>query len=247
MNFIFRKFRNIYKRFENGFQVTVFPEKFSLYPKPQYLYHNLSYSQEGEDMILSRFFENKENGFYVDVGAHHPQRFSNTYLFYLRGWRGINIDAMPGSMKSFNKIRVGDINLEFPISDCHQTLTYYEFNEPALNGFCSDISMKRNGLGNYRIISERKLKTYTLSEILDKYLPNGQKIDFITVDVEGLDLQVLKSNDWHNYRPHLVLVEDLNRLSISQMHKSEIASFMKKQDYQLYSKAIHTLFFLSNN
>ncbi|MEQ9370304.1 MAG: FkbM family methyltransferase [Coleofasciculus chthonoplastes F3-SA18-01] len=247
MNFIFRKFRNIYKRLENGFQVTVFPEKFSLYPKLQYLHHNLSYSQEGEDMILSRFFENKENGFYVDVGAHHPQRFSNTYLFYMRGWRGINIDAMPGSMESFNKIRVCDINLEFPISDGHQTLTYYEFNEPALNGFCRDISMKRNGSGNYRIISEKKMKTYTLSEILDNYLPNGQNIDFLTIDVEGLDLQVLKSNNWHKYRPHIVLLEDLNRFPISQIHKSDIASFMEKQNYHFYAKSIHTLFFLNKN
>jgi len=247
VNFIFRKFRNIYNRLENGFQVTVFPENFSLYPNPQYLHHNLSYSQEGEDMILSRFFENKENGFYVDVGAHHPQRFSNTYLFYLRGWRGINIDAMPGSMESFNKIRVGDINLEFPISDCHQTLTYYEFNEPALNGFCRDISMKRNGTGNYRIISERDLKTYTLSEVLNKYLPTGQIIDFLTVDVEGLDLQVLKSNNWHKYRPQIVSVEDLNIFSISQIHQSKIALFMEKQNYTLYAKTINNLFFIKTN
>ncbi|MCP2732462.1 FkbM family methyltransferase, partial [Symplocastrum sp. BBK-W-15] len=141
MNLIFRKTRNIYNRLKNGFQVAAFPEKFYLYPKEPYLYHNLSYSQEGEDMIISRFFEGKKQGFYVDVGAHHPQRFSNTYRFYLQGWRGINIDAMPGSMEIFNKIRANDINLEISISDCNQILTYYEFNEPALNGFCADISI----------------------------------------------------------------------------------------------------------
>ncbi|MFA7355121.1 MAG: SAM-dependent methyltransferase, partial [Sulfurimonadaceae bacterium] len=73
-----------------------------------------SYSQEGEDMILRRLFEQQPNGFYVDVGAHHPKRFSNTYFFYKKGWRGINIDAMPNSMELFNKIRPRDINIEKP-------------------------------------------------------------------------------------------------------------------------------------
>jgi hypothetical protein len=71
-----------------------------------------SWSQEGEDLILARIFGDKPDGFYVDVGAHHPKRFSNTYYFYRRGWRGINIDAMPGSMLAFNRLRPSDINIE---------------------------------------------------------------------------------------------------------------------------------------
>lgn len=60
----------------------------------------------------SKSFRKKKIGFYVDVGAHHPMRFSNTYFFYRMGWSGINIDAMPGSMKEFKKYRRRDINLE---------------------------------------------------------------------------------------------------------------------------------------
>ena len=71
-----------------------------------------SYSQEGEDLLLRRIFEHQKNGFYVDVGAHHPFRFSNTYLLYKCGWRGINIDAMPGSMRLFRRFRARDINIE---------------------------------------------------------------------------------------------------------------------------------------
>lgn len=67
-------------------------------------------------MILSRFFEQKRTGFYVDVGAHHPTRFSNTYLFYLRGWHGVNVDAMPGSMAEFRRLRPRDLNIEALIS-----------------------------------------------------------------------------------------------------------------------------------
>ena len=68
-------------------------------------YGLISYSQEGEDMILRRLFETRRRGFYVDVGAHHPRRFSNTYYFYRQGWSGINIDAAPGSMKLFDRLR----------------------------------------------------------------------------------------------------------------------------------------------
>ncbi|MGK7874690.1 MAG: FkbM family methyltransferase [Xenococcaceae cyanobacterium] len=211
---------------------------------PIYFYKK-SYSQEGEDMLLSRIFEKQETGFYVDVGAHHPTRFSNTYYFYRLGWRGINIDAMPGSMELFDKLRPNDINLEFAISDDNQILTYYEFNEPALNGFCEKISKERDGLiGVYRIVSRKEIQTEKLSNILDKYLPQEQTIDFLTIDVEGLDLKVLKSNDWQKYRPIMVLVEDLKRLSLDEIYKSKIASFMREQDYILYAKSVNTLFFV---
>ena len=90
---------------------------------------NLCYSQNGEDLILNRFLENKEKGFFIDVGAHHPIRFSNTYLFYKKGWSGINIDAMPGSMTKFNKIRPKDINIEKGVGIKNDKLIFYQFNE----------------------------------------------------------------------------------------------------------------------
>jgi len=81
-----------------------------------------SYSQEGEDMILRRLFENQERGLYVDIGAYHPKKFSNTYFFYRAGWIGINVDAMPGSMKKFRSRRPRDINIEAAISDKREEL-----------------------------------------------------------------------------------------------------------------------------
>src|SRR5436190_18531451 len=76
-----------------------------------------SFSQEGEDMLLRREFERQASGFYVDVGAHDPHRFSNTHYFYKCGWRGINIEARPGSSRLFKRWRPRDISLEIPISD----------------------------------------------------------------------------------------------------------------------------------
>ena len=82
---------------------------------PKQIYKNLSYSQNGEDRILHRIFENQKSGFYVDIGAHHPFRFSNTFLFYKMGWKGINVDAMPKSMEIFKRFRPRDINLELAV------------------------------------------------------------------------------------------------------------------------------------
>lgn len=205
-----------------------------------------SYAQEGEDILLKRIFEYRnidDGGFYVDIGAHHPQRFSNTYFFYKRGWRGVNVDATPNSMHLFNQLREKDINLEFAISNKHETLIYYMFNEPALNSFDEELSLKRNLLKPYSIIEKKYITTVTLTEILDKYLPSEQEIDFLSIDVEGFDFQVLKSNDWNKYQPKVVLVEVLSK-DIDDMKQSEVYSFMKELGYKYYAKTVGTHFFL---
>lgn len=207
------------------------------------IFLNRCYSQEGEDLVLRELFTGKTDGFYIDVGALHPKRFSNTYCFYLLGWHGINIDAMPGSMELFNRERPRDINLEVAISDKKEKLIYYMFNEPALNGFSKEISEKRN-IEPYKIINQKEMFTCTLAEILDRYLSVGTKIDYLNVDVEGLDLQVLKSNNWSKYRPQIILVEDLNLYdSIDEYRNSGIVKYLNEQKYVLFSKTIRTLFF----
>jgi FkbM family methyltransferase len=193
-------------------------------------------------MVLNRIFENKKAGFYVDVGAHHPMRFSNTYFFYRRGWRGINIDAMPGSMGVFNEDRPSDINLEIPVSDKDEVLTYYIFNEPALNGFSKELSDSRNGLRQYKIIDTKELRTRTLASILDEFMPVGQKIDFLSIDVEGLDFQVLNSNNWEKYKPEVVLVEVLGS-TLGQIMDSEAVAYMQKNGYIVFAKTFNTVFF----
>ena len=74
------------------------------------------YSQEGEDIILNRIFEDEASGLFVDVGAHHPKRFSNTFLLYKKGWHGINIDPLPGSMKIFKKQLKREVDLKLCIT-----------------------------------------------------------------------------------------------------------------------------------
>jgi FkbM family methyltransferase len=203
-----------------------------------------SYSQEGEDMVIRSFFEGKKNykGFYVDVGAHHPYRYSNTLHFYQRGWRGINIEPTPGAVKLFNTFRRKDINLNIGISDEKDKLTFYCFNEPALNGFSKEHSEEINNSNlPYRIIKEVEVETYPLSDVLDKHLPPGQKIDFLTIDVESLDLMVLKSNNWSKYKPTYILVED--RIDFKNLTESDVYNYLEAQGYQLVAKTFRTLFF----
>ena len=205
-------------------------------------YLNISYSQEGEDLILDRLFEDRKYGFFVDVGALHPQRFSNTYKFYQKGWKGINIDAMPGSMKLFKEIRPLDINLEIPIADHAGLLDYHIFNEPALNTLSKEIAEAHSQVEGYFIKEVIRLETNTLKAILDQYLPSGQMIDFLTIDAEGLDFQILKSNDWTKYRPNVVLIE--NYLTLKKMTGSEIDSYLTRKGYEMYAKTVNTYFYI---
>jgi len=212
---------------------------------PFHLFKSLhSYSQEGEDMILQSFYQNQKNykGFFVDVGAHHPYRFSNTLYFYKKGWKGINIEPTPGAIKSFNFFRRRDINLNIGISGKKDKLIFYCFNEPALNGFSKELSEERNSTSKiYRIEKEILVETYPLADVLDKYLPAGQKIDFFTIDVEGLDLEVLKSNNWDKYKPTFVLVED--SVDFANITSSETYIYLNQMGYELVTKTLRTSFF----
>jgi FkbM family methyltransferase len=214
--------------------------KRKLFPKCSFPH---AFSQEGEDMILARVFEHRTTGFYVDVGAHHPVRFSNTYYFYLKGWRGINIDAMPGSMTAFMEGRPNDINIETGVAEKSGNLNFHIFNEPALNTFDPVIAKERDGVGNYRIVEVREVKIQPLSQILEEHLPAGVSIDFMSVDVEGLDLAVMRSNNWKKFRPEYVLAEDFKGDTVEEALKSELAAFLRAADYVLFAKTAHTLIF----
>lgn len=202
-----------------------------------------SYSQEGEDIVLNRIFEGKSSGFYVDVGAHHPRRFSNTYLFYKRGSRGINIEPNPDAIKLFQLKRVGDINLCVGVSDSAGKITYYQFDEPALNTFDTEVVNSRVMNTPYKLKSTSEVSVERLDSILEKYLPANGQIDFLSIDVEGFDFAVLKSNDWNRFRPKCVLIEALNT-SLEEFIKGEIFEYMQNKQYVLFAKTYNTIFFV---
>ena len=212
---------------------------------PGLLYGRRFYSQAGEDMLLSLYYEGKKHkGFYVDVGAHHPYRFSNTAYFYKRGWRGINIEPTPSLFKPFPRRRRRDINLNVGIGN-GEKLTFYVFNEGALNTFDPALAKERDGkihLGRqYKIIDRIEVQTRTLADILDKHLPAGTPIDLLTIDVEGMDFDVLKSNDWSKYMPHFILVECESELD--DLADDEIYQFLHAKGYSIAGRTLYTTLF----
>ena len=202
-----------------------------------------SYSQQGEDIILRILFAGVQRGFYVDVGAFHPMRFSNTYYFYKRGWRGINIDTTPGALNAFHKYRPRDINLEAAIARTPREMTLFMFKEAAINTLSPGLVELHSQQPGRQVVSSKTVRTRTLCEILDKYLPGGQEIDFLSVDVEGCDLEVLQSNRWNEHLPKVVLCEDLTLKNVEEVGKSDVYKFLRNKGYELFSKCFHTLIF----
>jgi len=228
---------NINKKFRSGLA-----HLRNAYTFSSNVYCKISFSQEGEDRILSCLLDGINNGFYVDVGAHHPKRFSNTYLLYLQGWHGINIDATPGSMVTFNRIRKRDINLELAIGNQDKENIFYEFDEPAINSFDINVVSQHVKEG-YPIVKQTIIHPKPLSEVLDAYLLANQTINLLSIDVEGLDSEVLSSNNWDKYRPSFVLVEDLLATNYQRIQDSSIRKFMLEKKYDLICKTIRTFIY----
>lgn len=202
---------------------------------------NICYGQDGEDLILKRLLGSKKRGFYVDVGAHHPIRFSNTYCFYKQGWRGINVDAMPGSMIEFNRLRSRDINIECGVGTASDALSYYRFNEPALNTF-NLVEAKQKNTGTYQLLDSIPVRVERLDTLLDRHLPVGQEIDFFSIDAEGNDYEVLQSNNWERYRPRFIVIETL-RTDLLGLNKCPITQLLLSVGYKPTSKVYNTTFF----
>lgn len=205
----------------------------------------LSWSQEGEDLILSRIFDNQKNGFYVEVGAHHPFRFSNTFLFYKNGWRGIAIDPLPGTKRLFTKHRPRDIAVEMGVGTREELLSYYMFSEPALNSFDKQYADEMLALGRYKLLNVKKVQCKSLSAILDEYMPIGVEIDFMSIDAEARDLDVLTSNCWKKYRPRVIVAESINPL-LHKISEDPVANFLKEVGYVPYAKAKQSVIYLQS-
>lgn len=200
---------------------------------------NVSYSQEGEDIILDRLFGDKIDGFFIDIGAHHARRFSNTYALYRKGWRGINIDATPGSMRSFEMLRPRDINLELAISDRKEPLSFIMFKEGALNTFDGTLAQSYIDSG-WETQGTAEIVPETLADVLDKHLPANQKIDLISIDVEGEELQVLRSNNWSKYCPDIIIIEALETPLLRSAENTAVA-FLIERGFQPTAKLFNSI------
>jgi len=213
-----------------------FKKYFNLYIKNKAYKKRNSYSQWGEDKFISKFFENKSFGFYVDIGCFHPIRYSNTCLLFNKGWNGINIDLNPMSIELFNIIRPKDYNLCEAISDEVKELDlYFDHNFSPINTIDKsfyDMVDKKIGFKN---LSKKKIKTKTFEEIT-KDIANLDKINFLNIDCEGHDFNVLNSVNLNKFKPDLICVETHDIHDLSKVSNIQVTKMLEKFDYKIYQR-----------
>ena len=192
--------------------------------------------QEGENIILERIFVKQHKGLYVDVGAHHPIRFSNTLNLHQKGWSGINIEPNQETIKVFKKMRPKDINLNMAISTVKNSCIYYKFKDPALNTTDIKIVKIRERQG-FKCIEKIIVPTQTLSQVLAKHCKIKSVIDILKIDVEGKELDVLKSNNWDKFVPKVIICELIN-VDLGSLSRNHVYKFLKSKNYLLYCKLL---------
>ena len=205
-------------------------------------FSRLSWSQEGEDLILARLLQDARRGFYVDVGAHDPFRFSNTAYFYSRGWSGINIEPDPDGCAVLRRFRPRDRTLNVGVANAPGKLTYHRFYEPALNTFDAKLAEQRVTRDGYPERERMEVPVRRLADILGEAMPAGKAIDFLSIDTEGFDDRVLASNDWERFRPRFVVAEEFGQ-SLFGLEGSPITRLMADAGYVPIAKAMNSVIF----
>jgi FkbM family methyltransferase len=209
------------------------------------------YSQCGEDAVLQKIIEDRmslgrrrygfvnrpklERGFYVEIGAFSPKRYSNSYWFYTRGWSGITVEPNPETRNMFRRLRRRDIHLNCAIGPKVGQLYYYSSGYACKN-YSSEVAENAEGFTRYAV------PCYPLSMIMEKHVPDGQEVHFLSVDCEGYDLEILKSGDWAAKRPWFVLVE-VGHDSVVSLMDSAIMRFMSGIEYEMVSWTLATVIF----
>jgi FkbM family methyltransferase len=165
----------------------------------------ISYAQCGEDMVLWRAFSEQDSGFYIDVGANHPYRDSVTKIFYDAGWHGINVEPVAEFYDALTVERDRDVNLCVAVSDrTGETAFHVNRSNPDLSTIESDVSTDRRERGDD--VMEIVVPVLTLADIIEQYAPD-RDIDFLKVDTEGHEKNVIIGNDWDRFRPKVVVLE----------------------------------------
>tara|TARA_B100002051_G_C16703625_1_gene622422 strand:+ start:661 stop:1251 length:591 start_codon:yes stop_codon:yes gene_type:complete len=180
---------------------------------------------EGEDLIIEDLTKNIKNGFYVDAGCYHPLHLSNTYLLYKRSWNGINIDISEFSIKLFNYLRPNDVNINSAVSNTEKEISFYYQKK------LSQLSTIKKTISNERMqgnIKEKKIKSLKLNSILNQSKFKNRQIDFLNIDVEGADFEVLKSLDFTIYEPKIICIEIMDK----NIFESKIYNFLKDINYK---------------
>jgi len=177
----------------------------------------------GEDIFIRRFFKNQKKGFYVDIGCYHPVKGSLTYYLFKEGWKGMNVDLSKISVDLFKTARPNDYNINAAVADFEGETFYYE------NGAINQQNSLISSIDKKKI----KIQAYKLETLLNNF--SISNIDYLNIDVEGIDFKVILSLDFSKYRPKLISIEH-NIYNSEKIIKSECHEFLTKKNYFLASK-----------
>jgi hypothetical protein len=201
------------------------------------------YSQEGEDILLERLFLGQKTGHYVDVGAHHPYRFSNSYWAYRQGWSGVVVDGAPGTKQSFARSRPRDIVVEECVSDSEGAVELFSYSESALNTTQDRRRQHVDGVTG-RTAKGITVQARPLAQILEAAVPSDwSQLDFMSIDIEGSEWLAINSNDWQTFRPRVLVLEMLGA-TISTISTTRECRLLAEHGYTPVSMLFHSAFFI---
>ena len=210
----------------------------SIYIKHQYFKDRRSYSMDGEDVVISNYFKNKEKGFYIDIGCYHPIHRNNTFLLFKKGWQGMNVDIHDFSIELFNYARPKDLNYNFAVSNKSEKIKMFFQKELSQLSTIDQNQAKKAFQGT---IKEKEIQAYTLNEILNFSKLNNKKIDLLDIDVEAADLKVLQGLSFEKFKPELICIE----IHEKNLKESETFRFLKDYNYELIWSGVFSHIFKS--
>lgn len=203
----------------------------------------VSFAQNGEDLIAWHALHalGIRQPRYLDIGAHHPVRLSNTALFHLLGGRGMNIEPDPTLFAAFLARRPRDINLNFGVGPLAGEMTFFRMADPLLNTFSAAEAARLEREEGIRLADRTTVRIEKIDTLLDRW---DFTPDFLTLDTEGHDLAILQSYDFTRRRPAVICVETLTFSTRTQGRKIfEVADFLVSVGYRVHADTrINTLF-----
>jgi hypothetical protein len=193
-----------------------------------------------EAQIALEFLPEK-NGFYIDIGAGAPIEASNTFAFYLSGWRGICIDPISINEKLHKKIRPGDVFIKTLIGGRRQEMTFYEFTPWGYSTTNKEAAAKLLHKPGVSLIRSGTMMTIPLTEIAPSISPDHPSL--LSIDAEGSDLEILKSNNFNVFSPRVIICEDYS-IYLENKPSPDIEIFLENFNYTLVKTSGYSKIFV---
>lgn len=167
---------------------------------------NGTFSQHGEDRYIADYFESRGKGFYLDIGASHPFRISNTYSLYRAGWRGVTVEPIPRLAKLHRRWRGRDELLAVAVGTTNGTVDFFEMTPSVLSTLDHAVAERYITEGKAVLYRRYPIKVMAVNEVFE-YATAIAPIDFVSIDIEGLDVSVVAAVDFDRFRPELICIE----------------------------------------